>query len=112
MLREIDWNTWTGSIDMRDTLKDYYENGTDPGSYLERILICDPKLANRVLFTGSAIYDWLYRHMPAIAFGSIDRYYDWRKRGGRQGRLKAQLFDPSVARRVVGDEKAEQPVNE
>jgi len=106
MLREIDWGTWTGPIDMRDKLKDYYENGTDPGIYLERILICDPKLANRIL-SGIASHDWLYHHMPAIAFGSINRYYDWRKSGGRQGRLSSP-----VARRVVGDKKAEQPVDE
>ena len=117
MLREIDWRLfyWPNH---RELLKAFYETGEDPGEFLEGVLKNDLQRVMLRLEGEHWLPDvryvscWLYAHMPAMAYGSASRYDDWRKRGGRQGRLKEQLLSAPVARRVVGDEKTEQPVDE
>lgn len=117
MLREIDWSTLESRPEHKESLVAYYETGEHPGHFLENILRNDLQKAvldsksDGLLPEISYLCRWLYRHMPAMAHGSIFRYDDWRTRGGEQGRLKEQLSAP-VTRRVVGDEKAEQSVNE
>jgi len=117
MLRDIDWKTFEGQPDHLTRLANFYEHGADPGQFLSDILMNDLQ-GTMLRLEGESwlpkinyICRWLYAYMPALAYGDCYRYRTWRAKGGRQGRLKEQLSAP-VARRVVGDEKAEQPVNE
>jgi len=88
MLREIDWSTFPGrDAALNDDMKNFYETGANPGKYLKNILMKDPRHAMDTEDDG-LIYEWLYKNMPAIAFGSISRYEMWLKKGGMHGFLE------------------------
>ena len=74
------------------TISNYYERGLYPGAYLDAILSNDLiGLANHApsdadVENAFKIVTWLYRNMPAMAYGERSRYRAWRDRGGENGR--------------------------
>ena len=74
-------------------ISNYYERGLYPGPYLDAILsndligLADNTRSDIEVENAFKIVAWLYRNMPALAFGGRGRYRSWRDRGGQTGRM-------------------------
>jgi hypothetical protein len=76
----------------RANLQRYIEHGVPPGSFLEAVICNDLKEACMRAddINQRRIFDYvqfLYQYAPSVAWGSIEKYGGWLKRGGWGGIL-------------------------